>query len=115
MKTIAEAHHNAIRGIDGQAVTSASDYEAVKADRGGIVDSGLTSKTNNIYNAWRVSEMEPSPAMFRMMHSLVVIAAAKAFYGFDVVVNLCCTYKAAYKINVGLRQEAYDGHLLDTS
>jgi len=32
---------------------------------------------------------------------------------FNVVLDLCCTYKVAYKINVGLRQKTYDGHLLE--
>ena len=32
---------------------------------------------------------------------------------FYVVLDLCCTYKLAYKINVGLRQKIYYGHLLE--
>lgn len=31
---------------------------------------------------------------------------------FNVVLDLCCTYQVAYKINVGLRQKTHDGHLL---
>ena len=31
----------------------------------------------------------------------------------NVALDLCCKCKVAYKINVGLRQKTYDGHLLE--
>merc|ERR1712124_164848 len=88
LKAAAEAHHKAIGSIDGNGVTSASDFEAVNAALGRALASAPTSKVMDVYNAFAaITPGSVTNQLFSTVNPLDAQAAAKAFYEFKDVVK----------------------------
>jgi len=88
LKAAAEAHHKAIGSIDKAGVTSLTDFTAVNAAIGRMIQSTPSSKVMDVYNAW-ASLVQPSVPnkLISGVNAADAIAAYDALLKFKDVVK----------------------------